>query len=396
MLCSIDSIELVKIDKINEEVQKFINDNMMYDANKKLGVKYLGGHVKHPVMGRYLGVVTYDVSSMYPTMANIYNISPETVNCECCKNNPKAKVPDGVMKAINDYLLDPKSKVRKHEARPWHYWICLNQTGKFAQLMQYYFDKKLEYKKQGLTLKEKAIKIMANSSYGAFGNAYFEYTDPRCTELITAFGQYTIRRLEEFAGADNTLYIDTDSLYLRSENKDIIKFAKDELGVKLEVDKRWKIIFLTNNSKNYMGVTEEGTLEHTTLTGMKSNYPSIINEIAENVICKELLELFITNPGTALDKVLQYVRDGFKRLTQECPSNLVVAKLFEKDLWDHKNNNEPKQIYSEILQDCGNDENLAKSRSMGGEVFNLILDSESKEQVSKHAYGTISTEYGKI
>jgi hypothetical protein len=48
-----------------------------------------------------------------------------------------------------------------------------------------------------------------------------------------------IKCLEEFPGVDNVLYIDTDSLYLRSENTDIIKFAMEELGVKLEVDKRW-------------------------------------------------------------------------------------------------------------------------------------------------------------
>jgi len=379
-----NSIELIKIYKTNEEVRKFIDDNMSYEGNTKKGVKYVGGYVKPPVMGRHIGAFEYDVNSMYPTIAKNNNISPETVNCghEYCKIH--GKVPDEVMKIINDYLLDPKNKkVRKHEARPWHYWICKLETGKFAERMQEYFDRKSEYKKQGLVRKEKATKIMANSSYGAFGNAYFEYQDPRCGELITAYGQYTIRRLENFAGEDNVLYIDTDGIYLRGENKDIIRYAKEELGVKLEEKKR-ELLFLTNNAKQIMSLTEDGTVENTTVTGMKSNYPKVINEIASNLISKEFLQPFITDPDTALNNVLQYVRDGFKRLTGEHPSNLSVSKVFEKDLWNHETNIEPKQLYNEILQDCDNNESLAKSQSVGGEVRKFWLVKAKNRSVSIH------------
>ena len=83
---------------------------MTYDKNgKKTGVKYLGGYVAEPKPGCRLGAVSYDVVSMYPTPANVHNISTETVNCDSCCNDPEARVPDEVMHSINDYLVSEKS-----------------------------------------------------------------------------------------------------------------------------------------------------------------------------------------------------------------------------------------------------------------------------------------------
>jgi len=247
--------------------------------------------------------------------------------------------------------------------------------------MQYYFDKKTQYKREGKTLDEKAMKIMANSSYGAFGSLSFEYQDPRVAELITAFGQYTLRRLEEFAGKDNVIYGDTDSLYLKKDIPGIIEYARDKLHVTLEVAEKWKVLFLTNNAKQYAGITETGEVEHTTLTGMKSNYPTVIREIAQKVICKEFMEL---TPETQLDKVLEYVRNAFRMLAEEDPHNLAISKLFQDNLWEHTNNNEQTQLYNEILEDCNGDENQAKLQARGGEVYKFWKVKAKDRKVSRH------------
>jgi DNA polymerase elongation subunit (family B) len=269
---------------------------------KKTGVKYLGGHVIPPKMGRHLNAVSYDVSSMYPTMADVHNVSAETVCCECCKNDPIAKVPDEVMKDINNYVLDPENKAKKREARPWHYWICKKQRGQLADVMKDLILRKIQYKESGLKLKEKAMKILMNSGYGGFGNAYFEYQDPRVAELIKAFGQHTLKSLENFVGKDNVLYGDTDSIYLINANENIIAEAKDKFNVRLEIDKVWKILFLTSNKKQYVGLTEKDDLVHTTMTGMKSNQPLYYNEVAQKLISKEFLEAFIdTSAEIALE-----------------------------------------------------------------------------------------------
>ena len=101
------------------------------------------------------------------------------------------------------------------------------------------------------------------------------------------------------------LYGDTDSIYLAGANDDIIPEAKSKFKVKLEVDNVWKILLLTNNKKQYLGLTQNGELVHTTLTGMKSNQPSYYNEVAKKLISKEFLESFIdTSIEITLERVL--------------------------------------------------------------------------------------------
>lgn len=77
-----------------------------------------------------------------------------------------------------------------------------------------------------LDSQQMAIKIAANSVYGATGSAYFRYFDPRITEAITSTGQLVIRTSERVinkvvnnllgtSDIDYVVTIDTDSCYVR-------------------------------------------------------------------------------------------------------------------------------------------------------------------------------------
>jgi len=57
----------------------------------KIHNKYKGGLVLEPARGLHYDVHIFDVTSLYPTMIIKYNLSPETVNCGCCKDDMKAK-----------------------------------------------------------------------------------------------------------------------------------------------------------------------------------------------------------------------------------------------------------------------------------------------------------------
>jgi hypothetical protein len=100
----------------------WISSNVTKDKNgKKKGIKYTGGRVLEPVTGMHFGAKTYDVSSMYPSMSIVHNISSETVNCECCKIDLEAKILPEVMAEITKEL---------DITRPWGtYWICKRQRG---------------------------------------------------------------------------------------------------------------------------------------------------------------------------------------------------------------------------------------------------------------------------
>jgi DNA polymerase elongation subunit (family B) len=51
--------------------------------------EFKGAMVLEPNRGLHYEVYVFDVTSLYPIIIINYNISPEKVNCSCCKNNPK-------------------------------------------------------------------------------------------------------------------------------------------------------------------------------------------------------------------------------------------------------------------------------------------------------------------
>ena len=89
---------------------------------------YAGGNSIEPKKGFYKNepVDELDVKGMYPTIAIQHNVSFETVNCRCCKENPDARIPSEVMDEINEGLREKGLPSRKE-----HYWICKLRKGAF-------------------------------------------------------------------------------------------------------------------------------------------------------------------------------------------------------------------------------------------------------------------------
>jgi hypothetical protein len=375
--------------RVNSDVQKWISDNMTFEEDgdgngngKKKGVRYLGAYVANPQVGFHKDAVSYDVSSMYPTMIDIHNISTDTVNCDCCRDDPKL-VPNEVMQLINNYVMDPKNKAERQEPRPWHYWICRKNGGQLSEVMNYLRERKKHYSDSGQTLKTKAIKILTNSGYGCFGHHNFQYYDPRVAELITAYGQYTIKKLEYFVGKDNVIYGDTDSIYLASDCDELILEA-NRLGVQLKLERRWKILFLLPNKKQYFGITQEGKHIQKTLTGLKSSHPKYFNKVITKLIAFQ--ESFLGEYSTAIDNVLTYVKSIFEQLSNMSLNELAFSQEVAKALYEYKSNGKERQIYSEILKDCGGDIELAKSRSQANNVYEywkILLKDEDKKAEGK-------------
>jgi DNA polymerase elongation subunit (family B) len=79
-----------------------------------------GGLVYEPKIGWYEQVVEYDFVSMYPQLMVQNNISPETVNCSCCRHN---RVPEighnlcqrrkGLVPAVLDPILRKRTEYKR-------------------------------------------------------------------------------------------------------------------------------------------------------------------------------------------------------------------------------------------------------------------------------------------
>ena len=197
------------------------------------------------------------------------------------KDNDKARIPERVIQLINEGLANLDKPI---PARDFHYRICVDRRGKFAEIQHSLREKKRYHKEITKDkIREKSIKIFANSGFGCFNAKGFKFSDYRVAELITGFGRYVLERIQEIATKKyglSIVYGDTDSLFIKDgalpHNESLIKkFIEDcqsELNIEISKDRMWKVLVLTILKKQYFGLTYDGKVIVKGVTGIKDNH----------------------------------------------------------------------------------------------------------------------------
>jgi DNA polymerase elongation subunit (family B) len=237
-------------------------DSFIYDYLKQKNIiiprknpepkydQFLGAYVKEPVPGIYEWVVTFDVSSLYPSLFMGYNVGPDTFVGKIQNSDTLEFVNSLIDAAINPYLDMIKEKNLSMASNGTLYRKDIK--GFAAEILQVLFDERQKFKKMQLAAEDKLVqnkdtltaeeiadleeqiatygikqtvmKVCANSFYGSFGSPGFRFFEVDQAEAITASGQHAIRyaerRLNEFmrklVGAsddvDFVIFSDTDSL----------------------------------------------------------------------------------------------------------------------------------------------------------------------------------------
>jgi DNA polymerase elongation subunit (family B) len=219
------------------------------DDSRK-GRQIEGAFVQEPVPGKYDWVVSFDATSLYPSIIMQYNLSPETM------------MPGGIDVTVNSLLNKEHSLDSLREDK-----LCMtangyrfktNKQGIFPEIVQKLFDDRQKYKKLMIAAQKKyeetkdklyqkdiakfnnfqmARKIQLNSLFGAWGNEFFRFYDDRIAEGITITGQYIIRTvgkalneyLNKICGSNDyiySFYSDTDACYITLDPL-VQKFYKD-------------------------------------------------------------------------------------------------------------------------------------------------------------------------
>jgi len=93
-----------------------------FKTGSELLVTDRGGLTYTPLVGAYDQVGELDFAAMYPAMMNRFNISQETVNCTCCRDDPAARVPGS----------------------PHH--LCRKQRGLTPQVLERVLERRAYYK----------------------------------------------------------------------------------------------------------------------------------------------------------------------------------------------------------------------------------------------------------
>jgi len=220
---------------------QLLKKNIMVHQNQRnQGRQIAGAYVQTPRPGKYDWVVSFDATSLYPSIIMQYNMSPETMAME--KSYLDIKVSDLLENKVNTSDLAEKNICMASNG------VCYtnDKQGIFPEIVQKLFDDRKQYKnlmlsaqakyeetKDKIWLKEiskynnfqMARKIQMNSLFGAMANEFFRFYDDRVAEGITLTGQYIIQKvgvalndyLNKVCGTKDfeySFYSDTDSCYV--------------------------------------------------------------------------------------------------------------------------------------------------------------------------------------
>jgi DNA polymerase elongation subunit (family B) len=336
---------------------------------------YTGGYVIEPTKGYYQQpVYVLDVKSLYPTMMINNNISFDTVNCDCCKDNLEARISREVINNINEGLTEK-------EKRNQNYWICRKKTGIIPKLLSRFIEERFRQEELGNTSMQLALKNLINGIYGLFGTDFFEFADYRVAELTTAFGRKVLQYMKETAKEVydfEVIYGDTDSIFVTNIiNIELIdKFITecwivDEIDV--EVDKRFTK-FLITKKKHYIGIFEDRNKEPAIkgMEGIKSDRPPWIHKLEKQFALDLKNE---EDPTIHLRKEYRKMEEG-----QVPIEELQIKVVLQKNPLEYRENSLPRKLSLEKGGNLQQGDSIIyyKSNKVGGGTTNPSLYSIKK------------------
>ncbi|MET1160224.1 MAG: DNA polymerase II [Thermoprotei archaeon] len=287
-------------------------------------ISYRGAVVLKPLKGIHENIAVLDFSSMYPNIMIKYNVGPDTIEREgeCSENNhyiaPEVKhcfrkQPPGFFKRVLETLLRLRKEVREQ--------------------MKKYSPTSYEYRI--LDERQKALKVLANATYGYMGWVHARWYCRECAEAVTAWGRQTITTAINFARelGLRVIYGDTDSLFVEYDEdkiKKLIERVEKELGFEIKIDKIYKKVFFTEAKKRYAGLLEDGRIDIVGFEAVRGDWAELAKEVQEKVT-----EILLKKGS--VDEAINYVRRVIMDLKQgKIPiEKLVIWKTLSKRLEEY-------------------------------------------------------------
>ncbi|MEM0438208.1 MAG: DNA-directed DNA polymerase [Candidatus Micrarchaeia archaeon] len=295
-----------------------------------------GAYVKLPEPGIYDRIMVFDFRSLYPSIIVSHNISPETINCKCCKDGEAHVSPDGTRFCAKNRGIIPESlaKLLAHRAALKKQMKSLDKDSK-----EYAYANARQY----------AFKIIANSFYGMLRYVRARWYCRECASATTAWERHYIQDVIAKAEADGfkVLYSDTDSIFLllgdRPE-RDALAFM-DKINRSLPKDMELELedyymrgIFVSKKSaggtgakKKYALLSRDGNIKIRGFELVRRDWSGIAKETQRKVLETVLKDGSVDKALKIVNETVELLRSGRAPL-----KDLVMYSALRKEVGDYK------------------------------------------------------------
>ncbi len=291
---------------------------------------YPGAIVLEPKPGRHEKIAVLDFKSMYPSLMIAYNISPDTY------------VPPDAVKDGDDYYFAPEVNHAFRKEPPGFYKEVLSKLlearSEIKEKLRSLDPESPEYR--ALDARQKALKVIANASYGYSGWIGARWYIKPVAEATTAWGRATIRKtisIAEESGLE-LIYGDTDSIFVRYDPEKVESFLRvveNKLRLEIKIDKIYERVIFTEAKKRYAGLLPDGRLDIVGLEVVRGDWPDVARRVQKRVLEIMLRE---ENLEQAKKDAIDYVRGFISDLREGKVEydDLIIWKEITRPLEEYK------------------------------------------------------------
>ncbi len=326
-----------------------------------------GGHILEPKVGFHRDVVKMDFASMYPSIIDKYNLSPETLGCSC---------------------------ENFREVPELGYKVCKDKRGMIPKVVAPLIERRQKYKElkdrnSSFKKRAKVLKWLLVTCFGYTGYKKARFNSIEVHESITAYGREILIEAADLARkmGFEVIHGIVDSLWLKGDRGNIRSLQdRVEEKTKLQLEKEgvydW-IVFLESRTtgvgalNHYYGVLED-ELEVKGLYLRRSDTPDYFKETQREVLEKmEKIEREkdVECMMAELIGIVRKRRNELKNRDVD-PEELCFTKTASKKAEDYEHMNEMKSALVQYKE-------MGFSRSPGQSVEYVVTDAKSRDVKEK-------------
>jgi len=272
---------------------------------RRLYPAFSGGYVLMPKEGIHDNIALFDFQSLYPSITITHNVSPETLDCMCCRGKP------GHSKEGGAATFNPENESKRNFVPDESgHWYCSEHEGFIPKIIKDLMEKRNQIKKEvkklrpssekykALHNRQYGLKILANASYGYYAYPGSRWYSRVCAQSITAWGRFYIKKVIDLAQSlgYEVIYGDTDSLFLKvkssTDAEHFLSKANSSLPGVMELEFRELYhsgIFVSTKTgqaakKRYALIDQQGKITIRGFEKVRRDWSNIAKDTQERVL----------------------------------------------------------------------------------------------------------------